>query len=159
MNDVLVPIVGIGASAGGIDAFRRFFEKMPSDSGWAFVVVLHLPGDRRTMLPEILARWTSMPVSEACDGSLATANEVLVVPGGVVAKLAGNRLALQEILPDAPRQIAPINVFFDSLARGRREDAVAIVLSGTGHDGALGLKAVRTLGGLTLAQGIEGSAP
>ena len=159
MTDASVAVVGVGASAGGIDAFRRFFEKMPGDSGLAFVVVLHLAADRKSMLPDILARWTSMAVSEAHDGSVVTANEVLVVPGGTVASLAHGKLALRQILPNAPRETAPIDAFFDSLARSLGENAIAIILSGTGHDGALGLKAVKTQGGLTLAQGVDGSAP
>ena len=159
MTTAALSVVGIGASAGGIDAFRRFFEKMPPDSGLAFVVVLHLAADRRSMLPEILARWTAMPVAEARDGDAASANTVLVVPPGTVASLENNHLALRHIPPNEPRSSAPIDAFFDSLAGSLNEDAIGIVLSGTGHDGALGLKAIKSRGGLTLAQGADGSSP
>jgi len=159
MSAVPQPVVGIGASAGGIEAFRRFFEKMPSDSGLAFVVVLHLAADRKSMLPEILARWTPMPVSQARDGDVVTADHVLVIPPGTVATLRDGRLVLRQVLPNAPRETAPIDAFFDSLAASLNEQAVGVVLSGTGHDGALGLKAIKTRGGLTLAQGVDGSSP
>ncbi len=77
-------IVAIGASAGGIEAFRLFFEAMPADSGIGFVVVLHLPADRKSMLPEIIARWTTMPVAEAADGSRVNPDHVYVIPPGHV---------------------------------------------------------------------------
>ena len=70
------PIVGIGASAGGIEAFRGFFQNMPSDTGMGFVVVLHLPANRVSILPDILSRWTAMPVAEATDGCAVEANRV-----------------------------------------------------------------------------------
>ena len=88
VNNAPVGVVGIGASAGGIEAFRRFFEKMPPDSGLGFVVVLHLAPDRISMLPAILARWTAMPVTEAHDGDAVTPNHVLVIPPGTVAQPA-----------------------------------------------------------------------
>src|SRR5271166_4596934 len=159
MTTAPLSVVGIGASAGGIEGFRRFFEKMPPDSGLAFVVVLHLAPDRKSMLAEILARWTTMPVSEAHDGEAVAANRVLVVPPGTVAGLNDGHIALRLLLPNAARETAPIDAFFDSLARSLNEDAIGIVLSGTGHDGALGLKAIKTRGGLTLAQGVDGSSP
>jgi two-component system CheB/CheR fusion protein len=154
-----VAVVGVGASAGGIEAFRRFFEKMPPDSGLGFVVVLHLAPNRTSMLPEILARWTAMPVSEADDGDPVTPNHVLVIPPGTVASLHAGRLSLHRIPIDEPRQSAPIDVLFDSMARDLNENAIGVILSGTGHDGALGLKAIKARGGLTLAQGGNGSVP
>jgi two-component system CheB/CheR fusion protein len=160
MTDGALCVVGIGASAGGIDAFRRFFEKMTPDSGLAFVVVLHLPAGRKSMLPEILARWTAMPVTEACDGDAVMADHVLVIPAGVVARLQDRKLSLR-YLPAEVAQVttAPIDVFFDSMADSLDEDAIGVILSGTGHDGALGLKAIKARGGLTLAQGSNGTAP
>jgi two-component system CheB/CheR fusion protein len=152
MPEPVLGVVGIGASAGGIEAFRHFFEKMPADSGLAFVVVLHLSAGRKSMLPEILARWTTMPVTEAHDGAQVVGNQVLVIPAGYFAELRDGRLRLHEISPEAPRVGATIDVFFDSLATSLAEDAVGVILSGTGHDGALGLKAIKARGGLTLAQ-------
>ena len=152
-------VVAIGASAGGIEAFRLFFEAMPADSGMGFVVVLHMSADRKSMLPEIIARWTAMPVAEAADGDLVGPNQVYVIPPGYVGTIRQERLHLRHLAPDVPREAAPIDEFFDSLAADRGEDAIGVVLSGTGHDGALGLKAIRARGGLTLAQGTDGTAP
>lgn len=154
-----VSVVGIGASAGGIEAFRRFFEKMPADSGLAFVVVLHLAPDRKSMLPEILTRWTDMAVAEARDGDAVVANHVFVIPAGMVAQLRDGHLSLHDITSGGLRNPAPIDAFFDSLAASLNEDAIGVILSGTGHDGALGLKAIKAHGGLTLAQGGSGTEP
>jgi two-component system, chemotaxis family, CheB/CheR fusion protein len=152
-------LVAIGASAGGIEAFRQFFEKMPPDSGLAFVVVLHLSAGRKSMLPGILARWTSMPVAEAHDGVAIRADHVLVIPAGAVAELRDGRLLLRHLASDSQRIVTPIDAFFDSVASSLTEDAIGVILSGTGHDGSLGLKAIKARGGLTLAQGRDGSGP
>ena len=154
-----VQVVAVGASAGGIEAFRLFFTAMPADSGMGFVVVLHLSADRRSMLPEIVARWTAMRVSEAANGDRVEPNQVHVIPPGHVATLHQGRLHLRALAPGIPREATPIDEFFDSLAVDKRENAVGIVLSGTGHDGALGLKAIKAAGGMTLAQGSDGTAP
>ena len=154
-----VPIVGIGASAGGIEALRKFFEMMPAKSGLAFVVVLHLPANRKSLLPEILSRWTPMPIVEAADGAKLEANTVYVPPPGSIVTFGGGRLHLHHPAKDEAPEPIPISVFFDSLAQALHEDAIGVVLSGTGSDGALGLKAIKTCGGLTLAQGADGSAP
>jgi two-component system CheB/CheR fusion protein len=159
MSNAPLSVIGIGASAGGIEAFHHFFDKMPPDSGFAFVVVLHLAAGRRSMLPEILARWTTMTVTEARDGDRVAANRVLVIPAGTVARLHGGHLSLLRLSSDALRDIAPIDGFFDSMASDLNEDAIGIILSGTGHDGALGLKAIKARGGLTLAQGVDGTGP
>lgn len=152
-------VVAIGASAGGIEAFRLFFETLRSDSGFSFVVVLHLSPSRKSMLAEIMSRWTPMPVSEAVDGERVEANHVHVVPPGHVATLRQGQLHLRSLRPEAPREPTPIDELFSSLAEDCGEDAIGIVLSGTGHDGSLGLKAIKARGGLTLAQGSDGSSP
>jgi two-component system CheB/CheR fusion protein len=152
-----ISIVGIGASAGGIEAFKGFFENMPADSGLAFIVVLHLPHDRVSVLPAILTRLTRMRVVEVTDGLAVAANHVYVPPPGVVVTLRNGRLHLLGLVQ--PREINPISVLFDSLAAQLRENAIGVVLSGTGHDGALGLRAIKENGGLTLVQGSEGTRP
>ena len=159
MSNGPIDIVGIGASAGGIEAFRGFFEHMPAESGLGFVVVLHLAANRESMLAQIIGRWTTMAVRQAEDGAAVLPDQVLVVPPGTVATLRDGALRLRRLDPDAPRESRPIDTFFDSLAAEAGERAVGIVLSGTGHDGALGLKAIRARGGLTLAQGTDGSEP
>ncbi len=152
-------IAAIGASAGGIEAFRQFFESMSADSGLGFVVVLHLSADRKSQLAEIIARWTAMPVAEAADQDHVEPNQVYVIPPGCSATFQKGRLHLRPLAPNVPREAAPIDEFFDSLATDLGEDAIGIVLSGTGHDGALGLKAIKARGGMTLAQGSNGTAP
>src|ERR1700743_1586697 len=154
-----VPIIGIGASAGGIDAFRQFFEPMPTDSGMAFVVILHLPADRKSMLAEILRRWTSMRVLDATDGIQIEPNCVYVPPPHTVVTLLDGHLSVEHPPEGGERMFRPIDGFFDSLGVVFREQSVGIVLSGTGSDGALGLKAIKECGGLTIAQGSDGTAP
>jgi len=154
-----LPIIGIGASAGGIEAFRGFFENMPPDSFCAFVVVLHLPADRKSILPDILGRWTGMQIVEVTDGCGLQPNCVYIPPPGVTVTLKDDRLHLHPLGPNEAREPSPISMFFDSLAVALREDAIGIVLSGTGNDGSLGLKAIKANGGLTLAQGTDGTAP
>ena len=153
------PVVGIGASAGGIEAFKGFFEHMSPDSGMAFVVILHLPADRKSLLPEILGRWTSMRVVEAEEGCLVEPNSVYLPPPGIVVTLRDGRLHPHRLGPNDPREPTPIDMFFNSLASELNEDAIGVVLSGSGSDGTLGLKAIKACGGLTLAQGVDGTAP
>ena len=154
-----IPVVGIGASAGGIEAFRGFFENMGADSGLGFVVVLHLPSDRKSILPEILGRWTPMRIVEATDQCPVEANCVYVPPPGVVVTVEGGCLHLHQLHTDEPRELNPITMLFNSLAVSLQEDAIGVVLSGTGNDGALGLKAIKEKGGLTLVQGPDGKGP
>ncbi len=159
MRKSVLKIVGIGASAGGVEAFRLFFEKMPANSGFAFVVILHLAPDRKSLLPEILARWTKMPVLAAADDLLVQADHVYVVPPGTAATLTQGRLRLRQLTTAERHQASTIDVFFDSLAADLKERAIGIILSGTGHDGALGMKAIREVGGVTIAQGSDGTVP
>jgi two-component system CheB/CheR fusion protein len=159
MNVSAFPIVGIGASAGGIDAFHSFFNHMPANCGMAFVILLHLPPDRKSMLTDILARWTSMRVLDGVDGALIEPNCVYVPPPHSLVTVSDGHLGVQFPPETSDRLFRPIDGFFDSLGSSVRERAVGIVLSGTGSDGALGLKAIKECGGLTLAQGTDGLAP
>jgi two-component system CheB/CheR fusion protein len=152
-------IVGIGASAGGLEAFHKFFDYMPADSGLAFVMILHLPADRKSMLPEILSRWTRMRVIEGQDGMTLEANSVYVPPPHSIVTLRDGRLEVRMPAADDLKLPRPIDAFFDSLGAALGSRAIGIVLSGTGSDGALGLKAIKEHGGLTIAQSSEGSAP
>jgi two-component system, chemotaxis family, CheB/CheR fusion protein len=159
MNMSAFPIVGIGASAGGIDAFHSFFNHMPADCGMAFVILLHLPADRKSMLTDILARWTPMRVTDAEDQMRLEPNCVYVPPPHALVTVVGERLGVQLPQQSNDKLSRPIDGFFDSLGSALRERAVGIVLSGTGSDGALGLKAIKECGGLTIAQGSDGSGP
>jgi two-component system CheB/CheR fusion protein len=159
MSSTGFPVVGIGASAGGIDAFHDFFDRMPADCGMAFVVILHLPADRKSMLSGILSRWTSMPVVDATHGMEIEANHVYVPPPHAIVTMADGHFGVEFPAVAGDRLLRPIDGFFDSLGTAKREQAVGIVLSGTGSDGALGLKAIKERGGLTIAQGSNGTAP
>ena len=154
-----VPVIGIGASAGGIQAFQGFFGSMPADAGFALVVMLHLPADRKSILPELIGRWTVMPVREAPDGCVLQPDSVYVPPPGLVVTFRDGRLHHHHPDPQAARELNPISMLFSSLAEALGEDAVGVVLSGSGSDGALGLKAIKERGGLTLVQGTDGTSP
>jgi two-component system, chemotaxis family, CheB/CheR fusion protein len=157
--DSPLTIVGIGASAGGLDAFHSFFDCMPGDSGMAFIVVLHLPADHKSLLADILGRWTPMRVLEGRDGATIQPNCVYVPPPHAIAGVREGLLVVRLPTGDDARHYRPIDSLFDALASEQREQAVGIVLSGTGSDGALGLKAIKACGGLTIAQGSDGSSP
>ena len=109
-------VVAIGASAGGIEAFRLFFEAMPADSGMGFVVVLHLSADRKSLLAEIIGRWTGMPVSEAADGDHVGRTRSMSSRLAMLRPCSKGRLHLRPLAPDVPREATPIDEFFDSLA-------------------------------------------
>ena len=144
-------IVGIGASAGGLEAFRAFFTHMPADTGMAFVLVQHLAPDHKSMLVELLGASTKMPVIEAADGLAIQANKVFVIPPNATLTVHAGRLRVEQ--PAPPRATRrPIDTFFVSLAEDQHENAVCIILSGTGSDGTLGAAAIKENGGLTLAQ-------
>ena len=144
-------IVAIGASAGGLEAYRSFFSRMPADSGMAFVLVQHLAPDCHSMLAELVGRSTSMEVVQASDGDPILPDRVYVIPPDATLTIADG--VLQVHTPAPPRQHRwPIDTFFSSLAQDRGECAVAVVLSGSGSDGARGLRMVKEYGGLTIAQ-------
>ncbi|QND75225.1 methyltransferase domain-containing protein [Tardiphaga robiniae] len=144
-------VVGIGASAGGLAAFKSFFDGMPADTGMAFVLVQHLDADHQSMLVELLRPHTSMQVVEAQDGLPLAANYVHVIPPNATLTLEGD--ILRVAMPAPPREYRrPIDTFFASLAENQEDCAVGIILSGVGSDGSLGIKAIKEYGGFTLAQ-------
>ena len=144
-------VVGIGASAGGLEAFKSFFANLPSDSGMAFVLVQHLSPDHKSLLAELVARSTTMPVVEAANDMAVVANRVFVIPPDATMTIRRGRLRV--VRPAPPRESRrPIDTFLGSLAEDLGERAIGIILSGTGSDGAHGLAAIKEHGGLTLAQ-------
>lgn len=144
-------IVGIGASAGGLEAFEQFFRSAPPDSGLAFVLVPHLDPGHASILTEILQRATSMPVVEAYDQMVVEPNNVVVIPPN--RDMAIFHGILQLSVPELPRgQRMPIDAFLRSLAEDQGDRSVGIILSGTGTDGTLGLRAILGAGGVTLVQ-------
>ncbi|WP_230020650.1 CheR family methyltransferase [Massilia sp. Bi118] len=145
------PVVGIGASAGGLPALLRFFENMPQHTGMAFVVILHLSPKHKSSADHVLQRVTRMPVVQVMDPVQIQPDHVYVIPPNRHLKMVDSYLGLMDL--DRPRgtHIA-IDIFFRTLAEVHRERAVAIVLSGTGSDGSVGITRIKEEGGLTLAQ-------
>jgi len=144
-------IVGLGASAGGLEALEQFLANVPPASGLAYVVVQHLDPTHKAMLTELLQRATAMPVREAAASMRVEPDVVYVIPPNTELTVAGGRLHLAE--PARPRGLRlPIDVLLCSLARDQGERAIGVVLSGMGADGTLGLQAIKSQGGLTLAQ-------
>jgi two-component system, chemotaxis family, CheB/CheR fusion protein len=152
------PIVGVGASAGGIEALVALFEPMTVRVGMAFVVVTHLPSGHESMLGEILARHTALSVVGIEDGQAVEPNRIYVLPREAGLTIRQGRLHTGALAPGV-RARNPIDGFFSSLADDQDEWAVGIVLSGGGSDGTLGAKAIKECGGLTLAQGSNDSFP
>ena len=144
-------IVGIGASAGGLVALEQFLQQTPPDSGMAYVVVQHLDPTQKALLPELLQHVTAMPVREVQQDMRVEPDCVYVIPPNAELTVAGGALRLAE--PAEPRGMRlPINVLFSSLASTQSERAIAVVLSGMGADGTLGLQAIKAVGGLTVVQ-------
>ena len=151
--DPTFPIVGIGASAGGLAAFEAFFSGMPSDvdPGMAFVLVQHLAPDHKSMLTELIQRYTRMRVFEVKDGMVVQANCAYIIPPDRDMAFLNGSLHLLE--PTQPRGLRlPIDYLFRSLAQDQRDRAICIVLSGTGSDGTLGIRDVKEAGGMVMVQ-------
>jgi len=147
------PVVGIGASAGGLAAFEAFFSGLPEDAdpGMAFVLVQHLAPDHKSILTDLIRRYTHMQVCEVEDGMRVQPNCIYIIPPNRDMALLNGRLQLME--PSAPRgQRLPIDFFFRSLAQDQRERAIGIILSGTCHDGTQGIRAIKAEGGMVIAQ-------
>jgi len=144
-------IVGIGASAGGIDALKVFFAATAPDSGMAYVVIQHLSPEHQSLMAEILGRCTSMPVSQIQDGLSVQPNHVYVIRPGYTVTLKDGRLRLGEPVERRGHR-RPVDDFFRSLAEEQQEKAIAVVLSGTGTNGSAGAQAIKAAGGLCIAQ-------
>jgi len=153
VEDVSFPIVGIGASAGGLSAFEKFFAGMPAkgNSGMAFVLVQHLAPDHKSILGDLVKRYTRMKVFEVKDGTKVQPDCAYIIPPNRDMAFLHGSLYLSE--PLAPRGLRlPIDFFFRSLAQDQHERAICIVLSGTGSDGTMGLRAIKGEGGMAMAQ-------
>jgi len=150
-TDTPFPVVGIAASAGGLEAFTELFRHLPTDTGMAFVLIQHLSPDHESLLSEILGRVTTMPVRQVQDQMRVEPNAVYVIPPNAQMTLVDGILRL------APRQKSdgkylPADIFFESLATDRGNKAIAVVLSGMDGDGAQGVKDVKIAGGITFAE-------
>jgi hypothetical protein len=155
-EDRAFPVVGIGASAGGVAAFEAFFSGMPADSdtGMAFVLVQHLSPDHKSLLRDLVKRYTRMQVYEVEDGMRVEPDSAYIIPPNRdMAFVDGTRRLLE---PSEPRGLRlPIDFFLRSLAQDQHERGICIVLSGTGSDGTLGVRAIKGEGGMAMAQDPE----
>ncbi len=145
------PIVGIGASAGGLEALEQFFENMPKDNGMAFVVIQHLDPNRVGIMPDLLQRITHMKVLQATDRLKVKPNYVYVIPPNKSMSLLNGALYLFDPVESRGLRL-PIDNFFRSLADDMQEKSIGIILSGMGSDGSLGLKAIKEKNGVVLVQ-------
>jgi two-component system, chemotaxis family, CheB/CheR fusion protein len=145
------PVVGIGASAGGLDAFKKLFTAMPADSGVAFVLIPHLDPNHESLMVELLARCTKMRVVEATDGMAVEANRIYIIPPNKYMTISGGCLRLTGPVERGGPQTS-IDLFLRSLANDKQEKAICIILSGTGTHGSLGLKAIKAADGMAMVQ-------
>jgi two-component system, chemotaxis family, CheB/CheR fusion protein len=145
------PIVGIGASAGGLEAFRQLLEHLPADTGMAFILVQHLDPTHESILTELLSRNTRIPVSEVRDGISVEPDHIYVIPPNTNMSIVKGILRL---LPreEAHKRHRPIDYFLRTLAEDQGHLAIGVILSGTASDGTLGLEAIKAEGGITFAQ-------
>jgi two-component system CheB/CheR fusion protein len=148
---VAVAVVGIGASAGGLEAFRELLEALPSDTGMAFVLVSHLSKTYKSMLKELLSKVTRMPVAEVRGQMALQPNHIYVIPPNATLEVEDDGLVARPIQAE-DRHGMVIDAFFRSLAKHRKSQAIGVVLSGTGTDGTLGLAAIKAEGGIAFAQ-------
>jgi hypothetical protein len=144
-------VVGLGASAGGIKAFKEFFANVPRESGMAYVVILHLSPEHESHLAEVLQSSTEMQVTQVQDAIRIEPNHVYVIPPNKSLAMSDGHLAISEITRLEERR-APVDIFFRTLAESKTSHAVCVVLSGTGSDGSMGMKRVKEMGGVCITQ-------
>ncbi|MDG4553215.1 MAG: chemotaxis protein CheB, partial [Candidatus Competibacter sp.] len=146
--------VGVGASAGGLEALEAFFSHMAADSGMAFIVIQHLSPDYKSMMVELLSKRTAMPVQRAEEGMRVEANSVYLIPPKKNLSIFHGKLLLSE--SDHARGLnLPIDVFLRSLADDQAEKSIGVILSGTGSDGVRGIRAIKEAGGMVMVQSEE----
>ncbi len=144
-------IVGIGASAGGIQALKEFFESVPADSDMAYVVILHLSPDHDSQLAHVLQSIAAIPVTQVTEKVHVEKNHVYVVPPDHHLEMADNTIVVSKNILIEERR-APVDIFFRTLAESHRSQAIAVILSGTGANGSMGIKRVKEMGGICFVQ-------
>jgi len=144
-------IVGIGASAGGLEALQELFNELPPDLGVAYVIVQHLSPDFKSMMDELLSKNTSMAVHQAEEGEELKADTVFLIPAGKLMRIAEGKIYLSDLPPDN-RINLPINELFRTLAEDAQNRAIGIILSGTGSDGSRGVLSLKEMGAMVIAQ-------
>jgi two-component system CheB/CheR fusion protein len=145
------PVVGVGASAGGLESFKDLLENLPPDPGLAVVYVAHMEPHHKSHLPEILEKVTGMPVREGREGMTVEIDHVYIIPPNTNMALTDGKLSLTPRSP-VRGQHMPIDYLFRSLARIQKNRAIGVILSGGGTDGTLGFQAIKAEGGITFAQ-------
>jgi two-component system CheB/CheR fusion protein len=153
----LFPVVGIGASAGGLDAFKKLLKAIPEDSGMAYILVQHLDPAHESILTELLQKVTKIPVQEITDNVQVVPDHIYIIPSNKLLTANDGVLQLSARLSKGQRNL-PIDLFFTSLAEVHQSHAIGVVLSGTANDGTLGLKAIKDQGGITFAQDQQSAA-
>jgi two-component system CheB/CheR fusion protein len=153
----LFPVVGVGASAGGLEAFKRLIKAIPENSGMAYILVQHLEPTHESILPDILQKVTRIPIHEITNNVRVEPNIIYIIPSNKLLTANDGILQLKPRRPKNEKNM-PIDVFFTSLAEVHQSHAIGVILSGTATDGTLGLKAIKDHGGITFAQDQESAA-
>ena len=148
-NDLL--IVGIGASAGGIQALQQFFKQVPANSDMAYVVILHLSPDHDSKLVEVLQHVSNIPVRQVTEETKVEANQVYVVPPNKHLMMSDGSIVVSPNMHEEDRR-APVDIFFRTLANSHGSRSICVVLSGTGANGSMGLKRIKEMGGAAFVQ-------
>lgn len=157
LSSNLFPVVGVGASAGGLDAFKRLLKFIPEDSGMAYILVQHLEPSHESILVDLLQKVTPIPIHEITNNVRVEPNHIYIIPANRLLTANDGVLQLSPRLPKNEKNM-PIDVFFTSLAEVHQSHAIGVVLSGTATDGTLGLKAIKEHGGITFAQEQQSAA-
>ncbi|MBA2744817.1 MAG: histidine kinase, partial [Flavisolibacter sp.] len=157
LSDNLFPVVGIGASAGGLDAFKRLLKAIPEKSGMAYIIVQHLDPNHKSILTELLQKITPIPVEEITDNVEVRPDHIYIIPSNKLLTATDGVLQLSDRLPRNYKTMS-IDLFFCSLAEVHQSHAIGVVLSGTGKDGTAGLRAIKDQGGITFAQELQSSS-
>lgn len=144
--------VGLGASAGGLESLEKFFKNIPSDTGLVFIIIQHLSPDYKSLMNELLARYTEMDIHIAKDSMKALPNNIYLIPPRTNLSIFHGKLFLEKQKQEKHHISLPIDYFFRSLAKDQKENSIGIILSGTGSDGTLGVKAIKEAGGMVIVQ-------
>ena len=150
VSENLFPVVGVGASAGGIEAFRELLQAIPQNSGMAYILIQHLSPHHDSILTEILQKSTDIPVVEIVDNIKVLPDHIYIIPSNKSLIANDGKLQLDPLVKG--EKLNTIDVFFTSLSEIHQEHAIGVVLSGTGSDGTVGLKTIKDMGGITIAQ-------
>jgi len=148
------PVVAMGASAGGFDALKKFFTNLPPDSGMAFVLVQHLDPTHESTMADLMSRYTSLKVVQSKDGMKVEPDHVYIIPPNKDMGMMNGKLQLLEPLEPHGLRL-PINFFLKNVADDQKENSIAIIFSGYGSDGAIGIKSIKAAGGMVMAQDPE----